>query len=202
MHIDSIANNNRLALTLQAFDDLNKDDPNMEMVDGKPYPKELIYGHRMSARLQTFHPDASEYVQLAVRAQHLCRWKIARNDYPMDKHGYKSWRMDLAKLHGQLATDIMTKHGYSDEETKRVSELLLKKNLKRNDETQTLEDVACLVFLEFHLDDFAAKHDDNKLIDIIRKTWNKMSTQGHEAALKLTYSPKSLQLIQRALSTH
>lgn len=190
----------RLTEALAAFDAANAQDPNLETVDGQPIAKELIYGQRMTDRLRLFCPTASEILQLAARSQHICRWKIPRSDYPMDKSGYKRWRLDLAQFHGETAGNIMASKGYDEDSVQRVKDLLLKRGLKRDDEVQILEDVVCLVFLEFHLEDFAAKHDEAKLIDIIRKTWNKMSSQGHEAALKLPLSEAMLALVGKALS--
>lgn len=190
----------QLQATLAAFDAANQQDPNHETVNGQQVPKEWIYGQRMSARLADFQPDASVTLQLAVRAQHICRWKIPRSDYPMDRQGYKRWRSDLAQFHGETAASIMQSQGYDEEAIQRVRDLLLKRGLKRDDEVQTLEDVACLVFLEYYLEEFAAKHDEEKLIDIIRKTWNKMSIKGHEAALRLPLSDTMLQLVTKALT--
>lgn len=192
--------NTRLAATLAAFDAANLQDPNQELVDGKLLPKEWIYAQRMSEHLQRFCANPSEALQLAVRSQHICRWKIPRSDYPMDKSGYKKWRMDLAKLHGEIAGEIMAAQGYDKDMIERVKDLLLKRGLKRNEEVQALEDVVCLVFIEHYLEDFASKHDEEKLIDIIRKTWNKMSPQGHEAALKLPLSEAMLALVGKALA--
>lgn len=193
--------NPRLQATLSAFDRANLQDPNTEIVDGKPVAKEWIYGQRMSKQLQVFCPQASEALQLAARSQHICRWKIPRADYPMDRAGYKKWRLDLAQLHGEIAGNIMAEEGYDETMVARVKDLLLKRSLKRDEEVQTLEDVICLVFIEFYLEDFAGKHDENKLIDIIRKTWNKMSTKGQEAALKLPLRDEMLTLVGKALST-
>ena len=190
---------NRLEQTLAEFDAFNSQDPNIEIVDGKETPKELIYSQRMTKQLHKFLPNASEALQLAVRSQHICRWKIPRSDYPMDRQGYKKWRLDLAVFHGETAGEIMVANGYDEQLVQRVKDLLLKRSLKRDDEVQALEDVVCLVFLEFYLDDFATKHDEAKLIDIIQKTWNKMSEAGHAAALKLTLSNAMLGLVTKAL---
>ncbi|RYY74731.1 MAG: DUF4202 domain-containing protein [Gammaproteobacteria bacterium] len=190
---------NQLEQTLAAFDAANAQDPNIEIVDGKKIPKELIYSQRMTEQLRKFLPEASEVLQLAARSQHICRWKIPRTDYPMDRQGYKKWRMDLAVFHGETAGQIMQETGYTEELIQRVKDLLLKRSLKRDDEVQALEDVICLVFLEFYLDDFASKHDEAKLIDIIQKTWNKMSAAGHTAALKLPLSNNMLALVTKAL---
>ena len=189
----------QLENTLAAFDAANLEDPNTELVDGKMVAKEWIYAQRMSAQLHAFYADPSAVLQLAARSQHICRWKSPRSDYPMDKSGYKKWRLDLAQLHGNIAGDIMASHGYDEDSIARVKDLLLKRSLKRDEEVQALEDVICLVFIEFYLEDFANKHDEEKLIDIIRKTWNKMSTKGHEAALKLPLCDAMLGLVGKAL---
>jgi hypothetical protein len=195
-----MTNSDRLEKTLAAFDAANLQDPNTETVDGKAVAKEWIYAQRMSAHLHKFCEAPSEALQLATRSQHICRWKSPRSDYPMDRSGYKKWRLDLAQLHGEIAGDIMAAQGYDESMIARVKDLLLKRSLKRDDEVQALEDVACLVFIEFYLEDFAGKHDEEKLIDIIRKTWNKMSDKGHEAALKLPLSEAMLGLVGKALS--
>ncbi len=190
----------RLNSTLAAFDAANLEDPNLELVDGRSVAKEWIYAQRMSAQLHKFCEAPSEALQLATRSQHIGRWKFPRSDYPMDRSGYKKWRLDLAQLHGDIAGDIMATQGYDENMIARVKDLLLKRSLKRDDEVQALEDVVCLVFIEFYLEDFASKHDEEKLIDIIRKTWNKMSTKGHEAALQLPLSSAMLALVTKALS--
>ena len=192
---------NQLEKTLAAFDAVNAQDPNIEIVNGQPIAKELIYSHRMTEHLHQFLPSASVELQLAARSQHICRWKIPRSDYPMDRQGYKKWRLDLAVFHGETAGEIMQANGYDESVIQRVKDLLLKRSLKRDDEVQALEDVICLVFLEFYLEDFASKHDEAKLIDIIQKTWNKMSDAGHTAALKLPLSNTMLALVTKALQS-
>lgn len=190
---------NQLEKTLAAFDAANAQDPNTEIVNGQPIAKELIYSQRMTEHLHQFLPSASVELQLAARSQHICRWKIPRSNYPMDRQGYKKWRLELAAFHGEIAGEIMQANGYDESAIQRVKDLLLKRSLKRDDEVQALEDVICLVFLEFYLEDFAAKHDEVKLIDIIQKTWNKMSEAGHAAALKLPLSDTMLALVTKAL---
>lgn len=189
----------QLEQTLAAFDAANALDPNTEIVNGQAIAKELIYGQRMTDHLHKFLPNPSVELQLAARSQHICRWKIPRSDYPMDRQGYKKWRLDLAVFHGETAGDILVQNGYSTDTVERVKDLLLKRSLKRDHEVQALEDVICLVFLEFYLEEFASKHDEVKLIDIIQKTWNKMSEDGHTAALKLPLSDTMLTLVTKAL---
>jgi len=191
---------NQLEQTLASFDAANAQDPNHEILAGITIPKELIYGQRMTAQLHKFVEAPSIPLQLATRSQHICRWKIPRSNYPMDRQGYKKWRLDLAVFHGETAASILRDNGYDDDTIQRVKDLLLKRGLKRDAEVQVLEDVVCLVFLEFYLEDFAAKHSEEKLIDIIQKTWNKMSEAGHSAALKLPLSQTMLSLITKALT--
>jgi hypothetical protein len=177
----------------------NAQDPNQEIVQSKTYPKELLYSNRMYEKLMDFHPNASEAIQFASKAQHICRWKMPRESYPMDRVGYLKWREDLKKFHAKTTAEILEKAGYSQEFTDRVSFLIEKKLLKKDKETQLLEDVICLVFMEYYLDPFVQKHDREKLKNIILKTWNKMSDKGHKEALKISYKPANLQLIKDAL---
>ena len=163
-------------------------------------PKELIYGQRMSAALETFAPDASEALQIAARAQHIMRWKSPRDGYPMDRKGYLQWRHELYGLHAEWTAEIMRAEGYEDDVIERVGTLLRKKGLKTDPETQTLEDVICLVFLEHYFAEFAAKHEDEKVIDIVKKTWAKMSAAGQQAALALSLDASAAFLVKRALS--
>jgi Domain of unknown function (DUF4202) len=171
---------------IAAFDQANMEDPNKEMVDGKEYPKELLYALRMSEMQERYVPEASEAVKLAVRAQHIQRWKTPRNNYPMDKQGYLQWRTGLYKFHADTAGHIMQQAGYDNEMIARVKKIVGKKGLKVNPETQLMEDVVDLVFLEYYMAGFVAQHpeyDEAKWIPIIRKTWEKMSKRAHEFAL-------------------
>lgn len=177
----------------------NAQDPNIEIHESVSFPKELLYSNRMYAKLMDFYPTASEAVQIAAKAQHICRWKIARESYPMDRVGYLKWREELKKFHAKTTANILEKAGYDAEFIARVSFLIEKKLLKKDEETQLLEDVICLVFLEYYLEPFVEKHDTEKLKNIILKTWNKMSEKGHQAALQINYSPANLQLIKDAL---
>lgn len=189
----------RLDQTLAAFDAANAEDPNQELEQGQPHPKEWLYGRRMSDTLNNFCPDASEPLQLAARCQHIRRWDSPRSDYPDGRAGYKKWRSQLGLHHGKVAGEIMAKFGYDDATIRRVQDMLIKRGLKTDPEVQTLEDVICLVFLSYYLEGFAQKHDEDKLIDIIQKTWGKMSEKGHEAALKLPLSEPMGRLVHKAL---
>jgi hypothetical protein len=146
----------------------------------------LLYSQRMTEMQERYIPDASEAVKLAVRAQHIQRWKIPRSNYPMEKEGYLQWRTGLYKFHADTVAQIMKKAGYDDEMMERVRKIVGKKGLKVNPETQQMEDVVDLVFIEHYLTGFVAQHpeyDEAKWIPIIRKTWQKMSSNAHEFAL-------------------
>jgi len=183
----------------EKIDAENAQDPNKEIFNAETYPKELLYSNRMYERLLDFFPSASPEVLIAARAQHICRWKMPRESYPMDRVGYLKWREELKKFHANTTAKILKESGYNEEFIDRVSFLIEKKLLKKDAETQLLEDVICLVFLEFYFDPFVQKHDREKMKNIILKTWNKMSDKGHEAALKMEYSPSNLRLIKEAL---
>ena len=179
-------NRNLYQAAIAAFDQANAEDPNMEMAEGKEYPKELLYAMRMTEMQERYAPTASEAVKLACRAQHIQRWKSARSDYPMDKKGYMLWRTNLYKLHAETAGNLMRQVGYDDEMIARVKTIVGKKDLKANPETQLMEDVVDLVFLEHYMLHFAQQkpdYDEDKWRLIIKKTWDKMSTGAHEFAL-------------------
>ena len=168
------------------FDAANSADPNKEVFGGKEYPKELLYAQRMTAWLEKFEPEASEVLRLAARAQHICRWKMPRSEYPLGRDGYNKWRNTLAKMHGDIAAEIMSDVGYDEKMCDQVKELMLKDRIKlAGKDGQTLEDVICLVFLEFYFAPFAPQYSAPKLTSIVRKTWRKMSERGHQAALTL-----------------
>ena len=186
---------------IRGFDDANAEDPVLEWVEGEDLPKELVYGRRMSGWLERFAPDAPESVKLAARAQHIRRWEVPRDTYPEGRAGYLKWRTDLHKRHADIAATILQDVGYDDETIGRVRTLLRKRGLKTDPDVQLMEDVICLVFLEHYFHDFAQKHDEEKLISIVQKTWKKMTEKAHEAALQLDYAPEDLAVIQKALQT-
>ena len=189
----------RFEKAIERFDAANTEDPNKEVYEGVEYPKELIYARRMTAWLERLVPDASEALRLAARCQHIRRWTIPRSDYPLDRRGYKRWRTNLAKYHAETAGAILKDVGYDDDTIGRVRTLLRKEGLKRDPEVQLLEDVICLVFLENYFSDFAKQHDEEKLINILRKTWKKMSPQGHQAALGLNFPGDLRRIVDMAL---
>lgn len=191
----------RYEAALAAIDAANAEDPNPEIFEGAEVPKELLYGRRMSAWLSRLEPGASEALRLAVRAQHIRRFAIPRRSYPMDRPGYRQWRERLARFHAEEAAGILRPLGYGEPLVARVQALLRKENLRSDPEAQTLEDVACLVFLESYFADFARQHEEEKLAGIVRKVWRKMSPRGREAALALSLPPSARALLERTLAT-
>jgi hypothetical protein len=186
-------------------DAANSEDPNKVTLDGKDWPKELLYSQRMSDMLQRFRPDADAAQQLAIRAQHVQRWKSPRDAYPMDRIGYLQWRKELYKIQAETAVGLLQQAGYGEDVTDRVRAAVAKQRIKENPDTQLLEDVTDLVFLEHYLLEFAEKHpeyDEDKWLDILRKTWKKMSEDAQAFALSGSIKlPKSLvPLIQKAVA--
>ena len=193
------------AKALALIDDANRQDPNKVTVDGEQWPKELIYSERMTDMLLRFAPDADDAMKLAIRAQHIERWKTPRDTYPMDRIGYLKWRKDLYKIQANRAAELMQQAGCAEQDIERVRNSVAKKNIKGNPDTQLLEDVTDLVFMEHYMLEFVGKHPDyseEKWIDIIRKTWNKMSDEAHEFALSgAVRLPESLlPLIRKAVA--
>ena len=182
--------NERFDQAIRGIDHANSQDP---------HGKELLYSQRMSQWLDRIDPAASEPLRLAARAQHIRRWTIPRSSYPMDRIGYLTWRTTLYKFHADEVSRILRDVGYDEPTIARVASLVRKDRIKTDPEAQTLEDVACLVFLENEFPTFAAAHDHEKVINILRKTWKKMSNQGRAEALKLDMPPNAQKLLERAL---
>lgn len=190
----------RFAAAIAKIDEANAADPNREVFEGREVPKELLYSRRMSDWLERLEPNASEALRLAAHGQHICRWTIARSSFPMDRAGYHRWRSACQRMHADKLGEILRAVGYDDETIGRVQSLVRKEKMKLDAESQLLEDVVCLVFLENYFADFARDHDEAKLIDIVRKTWKKMSPRGHDAALKLPLSDAAKTIVEKALA--
>ncbi len=187
------------------IDAANSADPNQVSADGREWPKEFLYSERMSDMLGRYRPDADEVMKLAIRAQHIERWKSPRNAYPEGRIGYLQWRKDLYKIQASRAAELMRQAGYDEQQAERAWQAVAKKNIKGNPDTQLLEDVTDLVFLEHYILEFVGKHPDyseEKWVEIIQKTWRKMSPEAQQFALSGAVDlPESLvPLIQKAVS--
>ena len=190
----------KLAAALKLIDEAHAQDPNKIQVDGIEQPYELHYSERMSYHLEKSWPGAPDTLRIAVRAQHFRRWEIPRHSYPTTKVGYHAWRTYLKKRQADMASQICLDCGYSEDEATRVAYLIRKEDLKECEETQTLEDVACLVFLDEQFENFEKQHDEEKILKILQKTWGKMSEKGHDLALKLNMSARCEILVSKALA--
>jgi hypothetical protein len=187
----------------EAIDAANADDPRRVVgEDGEERSFENLYSRRMSAWLEAIYPDASNLLKIAARAQHLRRWDIHRENYSVGRHGYNEWRKECRLHHAHLAGELMREHGYDETSITHVGALLRKEQLKKDPESQALENVAAIVFLEHYFDDFQAKYadyDDDKIIDILGKTLCKMSPKGHAAALALPLPNRTRALVSAAI---
>ncbi len=163
---------------------------------------ELVYADNMERWVARLVPDAPEILRLAARCQHLERWTTPRASYPLDKAGYHAWRRGLYVKQAERAREILLAAGAPEAEAAEVATWVSKTGLKTNAGTQALEDAACLVFLENEIADFAAAHADyteEKFVDILRKTWKKMSPAAQQAALALDLPAPIAALVKRAV---
>lgn len=198
-------NQQRFEQVIHLIDTVNSDDPNIEIVDNKEWPKERLYSDRMSAMLDRYQLSANELLKIAVHGQHIQRWKSLRSDYPLGKEGYHQWRTNLYTFHANSVADLMVKAGYEQNDIDKVKNAVGKKAIKRNIDSQLVEDVASLVFIEYYMLAFAHKHpeySEEKWIGIILKTWNKMSDDAHQFVLagKIVLPVSLESLIIKAIS--
>lgn len=185
---------------IEEIDRVNKADPNIIAEGDDLYPAEYLYSLRMTKELQTYCPEASDKLQIACRAQHIARWKYPRYDYPEGRAGYLKWRSELYKIHADLVSEIIIKVCDDKEFADQVHDKMVNKVKGTTEGSQIIEDVACLVFLKYYFDSFIKKHEEAKLLNIIKKTWNKMSEEAHKAALKIAFSEEHKAIIEKALS--
>lgn len=192
-------NEDRLDRVLVLIDEANAQDPNSEVWRGESYPKELLYGMRMTEWLDRLYPDAPDLLHIAARGQHIRRWEVPRQTYPETREGYLQWRGYLYGFHADCVAKFMTEAGYGPIDIERVRKILQKRGLKNDPDVQSIEDVACLVFLDYYFAAFAAIHDEEKLIGIVRKTWKKMSEYARNRALELEFPESIRALLATAL---
>ncbi|MGA9779674.1 MAG: DUF4202 domain-containing protein [Limisphaerales bacterium] len=189
----------RLEAAFRRFDEENARDPNTETFDGVTHPREWLYARRLSDWVLRLCPDASEPLRLAARCQHLCRWEVPRHSYPMTRAGYLQWRAVLKKFHAHKAGDILRELDYAEEIIHRVQDLNLKTHFPGDPEARVLEDALCLVFLQYQFADLAARTAEDKTINALQKSWQKMTPAARAEALKLNYGEREKALLERAL---
>lgn len=190
---------------ISLIDAANSEDPNLQLFENKEWPKEHLYAQRMSDMLERFKPNADELLKIAVHGQHIQRWQSPRSDYPMNKQGYHQWRTSLYTFHAESVASLMAQVGYDDIAVARVKSAVGKKSIKMNPDSQLVEDVASLVFIEHYMLDFAQKHPEysqEKWISIISKTWNKMSDDAHQFVLagKIQLPAPLVELIHQSIA--
>ncbi len=185
---------------IRRFDEENARDPNSQTENGVAQPRELVYARWLTDWVLKLSPEASEELRLAARSQHICRWMVPRDSYPMTRPGYLKWREGLKHFHAKKAGEILREIGYSKETIARVQSLNLKKDFPNDAETRVLEDALCLVFLEHQLGELAAKTTDDKVVNALQKSWNKMTPAARELALTLNYGAREKGLIDMALN--
>jgi hypothetical protein len=192
----------KLEHALERFERCHREDPRLYHRRAETLPYSVWYHQRLRHWVEVLDEHASEPLRLAAACQHIRRWTVARDTFPAGPSGYKRWRSHLARVHAEIAEAILRDVGYDDDAVVRVRALLQKKGLKVDPEVQLFEDAICLVFLENELSSFADKHDDEKIVDILRKTWAKMSPRGHRRALELAaeLSPRARGLVERAVA--
>ncbi|MCU7834855.1 MAG: DUF4202 domain-containing protein [gamma proteobacterium symbiont of Taylorina sp.] len=195
---------NKYEQVVDLINTANGEDPNHENDDDKAWPKELLYSHRMSDMLERYTPQADDVMKLAIRAQHIQRWKSPRDAYPMNKQGYHQWRTALYQFHADQLAQLMQTAGYTENEIERAKQAVSKKALKKNKDTQLLEDVSALVFIEHYMLAFVEKHpeyDEQKWLSIILITWKKVSERGQKFALSggIKLPESLLPLIEKAI---
>lgn len=189
----------RFQQLIQRLDALNRGDPNPISYQGKSYPRELLYAQRVSEWVKRLDPAASEAVQIAARGQHVCRWNIPRDRYPRNRQGYLKWRETLKTMHMDLVGQEMQALGYPEEEIEHVRRIMSKRLLPDDPESQTLEDALCLAFLETEFAEFKRQTADDKVRDIVRKTWKKMSPKGRQAAAQLPFGEDEKRWLEETL---
>jgi len=190
----------RFEAAIRRFDEENSRDPNLEITEGVARHRELVYAERLTDWVRKLCPDASEALRLAARCQHIGRWTIRRDRFPPTRAGYLKWREELKRFHADKAGEILREVGYAEETVARVQALNLKSDFPRDPESRVLEDALCLVFLEFQFAGLAARTAEDKMINALRKSWNKMTPSAHRQALELNYGPREKSLLDRALA--
>ena len=188
----------RFDAAIAAIDAVNADDPQTVVVGGVVRPKELAHAEMMTAWVRRLDPDASDAQLLAARAHHLRRWSIARSTYPEGRKGYLQWRTALKRQHADEVATILREVGYDDETIARVQKMVRKEGLVHDAAVQTHEDALCLVFIEMQFNELATRLGDDHMVEVVRKTFAKMSPCAVDLALELPLEPRDLAIVLRA----
>lgn len=182
-----------------ALDAANAADPKRE-ADGRP--ASLRYADGIDRWIARLVPTPSPHLQVAARGQHLERWAIARETFPMDRPGYHAWRRAVHARQGDRARELLAGI-LTEDDRERIAVLVAKAAPKGDAEGQALEDAACLLFLDEEIAGFAAEHQDYdaaKYITILKRTWVKMSPQAQDLAKAIPLEEPFAGLVRQALA--
>lgn len=183
-----------------ALNGAHDQDPQRRLHESREQPVERVWCDTVAAWVARLAPDASLALKLAAHAQHLERWRDPRSEWPAGRAGYLRWRKAQQRRHAERAQELLAASGCEPALIERVQQLIRKERLATDSEAATLEDAACLAFLELDLASFAERHEREDVLRILRKTWLKMSPRGHEAALAMKLPAISAELVEEALA--
>lgn len=203
--LNSAPNKTMLNQVITLIDQANSQDPNTEIYNAQSLPKESLYATRMSEMLARFNPNADELMQIAVRGQHIERWQSPRSNFAMNKQGYHQWRSALYIFHASRVIELMQQVGFNEVQQQRVYAAVAKQDIKRNPDSQLVEDIASLVFIEHYMLAFTSTkpdYDEQKWLGIIRRTWQKMSVEARDFVLagNVTLPEPLVRLIHKAVA--
>lgn len=190
----------RFTRAIEAFAAVSAGDPARECLAGESRPRELVQSERLVRWVERLAPEAPEALRLAAHCQHIGRYLLPRSNYPDGRSGYLRWRSELARRHAERAREILSGLGYDEATLEHVTRIVMKQNLSADPDVQIMEDALCLSFLQYELSEFAARHEDEKVVTILRKTWRKMSPRARELALELGLDERSSRLVASALA--
>jgi len=183
-----------------AIDAANSLDPNLVVVRGASQPLALVHGRLAVEWVERLQPAPAELLVLAARAHHLRRWELSRGAYPDGKAGYLRWKRDQRQRHARDIAELLAPFGYSADEIAQVQSWIRRDQLAVDAGSQTVEDAACLVFIETQLAAVATKLDHDHLVDVIRKTAKKMSPSALALVDEIPLSATERELLASALA--
>jgi hypothetical protein len=188
-----------LNAAVEAIDAANADDPVQIEVGGRLRPKEVVHAERMTHWVLELDPDATDDQLIAARAHHLRRWVVPRSTFPDGRQGYLKWRVAQRQRQVQELTELLAAVGCPAEVIERASTIVAKKGITSDPAVQTHEDALCLVFLELQIDELAERLDRDHMVEVLRKSLEKMSERGIAAAGSLPMSDEARDLVARAV---
>lgn len=197
--IPSPLNDDAFRLARQRCDAYNRQDPNQDACNGVMQPREWLHAQYLETWVLRLSPQAGHALRLAARCQHIGRWEVPRNAFPLDRTGYLRWRNTLKEHHATITARILQDAGYGTPMIDAVQRIVRKQGIKHDPDVQCMENALCLVFLEHQLEAFCDRYPD-KVVDVLQKTWRKMDEAGRQAALTLPLSARGQRYLREALA--